>query len=52
MPVYTCELCQKEFNQKGDLTKHKAKRTPCITMEQIQGLVKSKEETNDIKELM
>lgn len=52
MPVYTCELCQKEFNQKGDLTKHKAKKTPCITMEQIQGLTKAKEETNDIKELM
>jgi type I restriction-modification system DNA methylase subunit len=52
MPVYTCELCKKEFNQKGDLTKHKAKKTPCITMEQIQGLTKAKEETNDIKELM
>lgn len=49
MPVYTCELCQKEFNQKGDLTKHKAKKTPCITMEQIQGMTKVKEETNDIK---
>jgi len=52
MPVYTCELCKKEFNQKGDLTKHKGKKTPCITMEQIQGLTKAKEETNDIKELM
>uniref|UniRef100_A0A6C0HP50 site-specific DNA-methyltransferase (adenine-specific) n=1 Tax=viral metagenome TaxID=1070528 RepID=A0A6C0HP50_9ZZZZ len=52
MPVYTCELCQKEFNQKGDLTKHKGKKTPCITMEQIQGMTKAKEETNDIKELM
>ena len=52
MPVYTCELCQKDFNQKGDLTKHKAKKTPCITMEQIQGMTKTKEETNDIKELM
>ena len=49
MPVYTCELCQKEFNQKGDLTKHKGKKTPCITMEQIQGMTKVKEETNDIK---
>lgn len=52
MPVYTCELCQKEFKQKGDLTKHKAKKTPCITMEQIQVLTKAKEETNDIKESM
>lgn len=52
MPVYTCELCQKEFNQKGDLTKHKAKKTPCITMEQIQGLTKAKEETNDIKDTL
>ena len=52
MPVYTCELCQKEFNQKGDLTKHKAKKTPCITMEQIQGLTNANEETNDIKELL
>ena len=52
MPVYTCELCQKEFNQKGDLTKHKGKKTPCITMEQIQGLTKAKEQTNDIKDTL
>ena len=52
MPVYTCELCQKEFKQKGDLTKHQAKKTPCITMEQIQGMTKAKEETNGIKDVM
>ena len=50
MPIYTCELCQKEFNQKGDLTKHKAKKTPCITMEQIQSLTKTKEEITNIKD--
>jgi hypothetical protein len=52
MPVYTCELCQKEFNQKGDLTKHQAKKTPCITMQQIQGMTKAKEDTNDIKDIL
>ncbi len=49
MPTYTCELCKKEFSQKGDLTKHMKKKTPCITMEQIQSLEQSKEINMDIK---
>jgi type I restriction-modification system DNA methylase subunit/restriction endonuclease S subunit len=49
MPVYTCELCKKEFLQKGDLSKHQKKKTPCITMEQIQALTKIKEATTDTK---
>ena len=49
MPIYTCELCQKEFNQKGDLTKHKKKKTPCITMEQIQTLTQAQEVIKDRK---
>ena len=40
MPTYNCELCGKEFNQKGDFTKHKSKKTPCITMEQIKEIQK------------
>jgi type I restriction enzyme M protein len=49
MPIYTCELCQKEFNQKGDLTKHKKKKTPCITMEQIQTMTQVQEVIKDRK---
>lgn len=49
MPAYTCELCKKEFNQKGDLTKHNNKKTPCITMEQIQSLNQTKEVKMDNK---
>ena len=32
---YTCELCKKEFKQKGDLTKHKNKKSPCISIDKI-----------------
>ena len=49
MPIYTCELCKKEFPQKGDLTKHKRKRTPCIPMDEIQRIVQAKEVKTDIK---
>jgi type I restriction-modification system DNA methylase subunit len=41
MPTYSCDLCKKEFPQKGDLTKHQKKKTPCITMEQIKSLEKA-----------
>src|SRR3989344_1268613 len=35
---YTCELCKKEFKQKGDLTKHKNKKTPCISIDEIKNI--------------
>jgi type I restriction enzyme M protein len=52
MPIYVCELCKKEFTQKGDLTKHKAKKTPCITMTQIQELTHSNAAEVDSKQKM
>ena len=29
MPIYTCERCFKDFDQKGHYTKHKNKKNPC-----------------------
>lgn len=51
MPIYNCELCGKEFTQKGDLTKHKSKKTPCITMEQIKEIHNKVEVITDKKEM-
>jgi hypothetical protein len=33
---YICELCKKVFKQKSDFQKHTQKRTPCITMNEIE----------------
>lgn len=52
MPTYVCELCKKEFSQKGDLTKHKAKKTPCITMAQINELSQATTSVIDTKQKM
>ena len=51
MPIYNCELCGKEFTQKGDFTKHKSKKTPCITMEQIKEIHNKVEVITDKKEM-
>ena len=39
---YVCDLCKKTFNQKNDFTRHKNKKTPCISLNEIQKLVKQK----------
>ena len=49
MTKYTCELCKKDFNQKSDYDKHKKKKTPCITLEEIQKLTQTNEVKNDNK---
>ena len=46
---YVCELCNKEFSQKGDYTKHKNKKSPCISIDKIQELAKTKEAASDDK---
>ena len=46
---YTCELCKKTFNQKIDFTRHKNKKTSCITMEEIVKLTKIKDIKTDNK---
>ena len=51
MPIYNCELCGKEFTQKGDFTKHKSKKTPCITMEQIKEIHNKVEVITDKREM-
>jgi len=47
--TYTCELCKKVFTQKIDYTRHKDKKAPCISLEEIEQLAKAKEVTNDTK---
>ena len=46
---YTCELCKKVFTQKIDYTRHKDKKAPCISLEEMEQLAKAKEVTNDTK---
>ncbi len=46
---YTCELCNKVFNQKIDFTRHKNKKAPCITIDKMQKLTQIKEEKCEFK---
>ena len=46
---YNCELCGKSFNQKGDFTKHKNKKAPCISLSQITELVQTQQVKTDNK---
>ena len=46
---YTCELCKKVFAQKCDYTRHKIKKAPCISLEEMEELAKAKEVNNDSK---
>ena len=41
MKAYKCELCNKEFEQKSHYTKHKNKKTVCISKEQLSDKIKS-----------
>ncbi len=49
---YTCELCKKIFNQKVDYTRHKNKKSPCISLEEIQELTQTKEINLDNKNVL
>jgi len=40
---YICELCKKEFKQKSDFQKHSNKKTPCISLNEIQKITQIKE---------
>jgi len=33
---YSCDLCKKVFNQKIDFTRHQSKKSPCITLSEMQ----------------
>ena len=47
--VYSCDLCKKVFNQKIDFTRHKNKKTPCITLTEIQDIIKTNTTKTDNK---
>jgi type I restriction-modification system DNA methylase subunit len=49
---YTCELCKKIFNQKCDYNKHINKKTPCITLNEMQEINKIIEENMDTKRIL
>ena len=46
---YCCELCKKVFAQKCDYTRHKIKKAPCISLEEMEQIAKAKEVSNDSK---
>ena len=46
---YSCELCKKIFNQKNDFTRHQNKKSPCITLIELQQISKKKEVKTDNK---
>lgn len=46
---YDCELCGKHFPQKCDYDKHKNKKTPCVSMEKMEELLKKKSDSSDNK---
>ena len=46
---YCCELCKKVFAQKCDYTRHKIKKAPCISLEEMEQIAKAKEVNNDNK---
>ena len=46
---YSCDLCKKVFNQKIDFTRHQNKKTPCITLTEMQQISQIKEVKMDNK---
>ena len=41
--AYPCELCKKVFTQKIDFTRHKNKKSPCISLNEIQQINQTKD---------
>ena len=46
MSTHKCELCEKVFKQKGDLTKHKNRASPCISLNKLKDLASGKSKLN------
>jgi len=46
---YSCDLCKKVFNQKVDFTRHQNKKTPCITLTEMQQISQTKQVKMDNK---
>ena len=49
---YICELCNTVFKQKIDYTRHKDKKTPCISIDQVKELIKTEEIKKDNKTIL
>jgi len=46
---YTCQLCNKIFNQKIDYTRHINKKAPCITIDKMEELTKTNQVMSGLK---
>jgi type I restriction enzyme M protein len=46
---YTCQLCNKIFNQKIDYTRHINKKAPCITIDKMEELTKTNQVISGLK---
>jgi type I restriction enzyme S subunit len=44
---YSCDLCKKVFNQKIDFTRHQNKKSPCISLTEMQQMTQTKEVKQD-----
>ena len=49
---YSCDLCKKVFNQKIDFTRHTNKKSPCITLKEMENINKEKELKSDNKTIL
>jgi len=49
---YSCVLCKKVFNQKIDFTRHTNKKSPCITLKEMENINKEKELKSDNKTIL
>ena len=47
MPMYTCEQCKQTFNTPWKLKRHKEKKTPCISREEVTKLQETIQERDD-----
>ena len=46
---FICNLCKKDFKQKSDYTKHINKKSPCVSIQEIQNLTQTITINNDNK---
>jgi hypothetical protein len=46
---YSCELCKKVFSQKVDFTRHQNKKSPCVSLAEIQQIAQTNISKTDIK---
>ena len=50
MTSYKCELCNKIFKQKIDYTRHKNKKTPCVSIDKLTKIIKKDENKKCIED--